>query len=394
MAHKATETTVTPAVLEWVRNTSGYSHNDVARHLDVSPELVLSWEKESAPVTLRISQLENMANYYKRPLATLLLSAPPYEPEPPKDFRRAFQPLTSYSPELRLAIRRARRLQRIAREIMETMGLSIQSRIAEVNLEQAPEVVAKAQREALGIDNKEQLGWYDQWQAYRRWRGALESLNILVFQSDFSRDEAQGFSLSDSHPYVVMISAKDSPTARCFTLFHEFAHLLLREGGICITEIAHHQISGNLAMTEDWCHRFAEAFLIDDDIIRSSEETLAIIKCEPNYEQELKNLAFKFKVSQSVVLFRLWHCELISEGRFWAEYTKLQEAMQLARLKAQKKKTGWPSPAQRAVQERGRRLTRLVLDALDKQVIGYNEATDYLGIRVKHLDRVRERVYG
>lgn len=352
MPHKEAETTVNPAVLEWARITSGYSHNEVARHLGVPPELVLSWEKEAGPVTLRIRQLEDLASYYKRPLAALLLSEPPHEPEPPKDFRRAFQRSTSYSPELKLAIRRARRLRRIACEIMETIDLSTQSDIPKINLEQAPEIVAKAYRKALGIANKEQFGWYDQWQAYRRWREVLESLNIFVFQSEFSREEAQGFSLSDSHPYVIMISSKDSPTARCFTLFHEFAHLLLQEGGICITEIAYSHVSGNLAITEDWCHRFAEAFLIDEDIIRDSSETLAIIKRETDYEQALRHLALRFKVSQAVILFRLRHCELISEERFWAEYTKLQEVMQMARLKAQKKGKGWQPPAQRAVQER------------------------------------------
>lgn len=384
--------TVSPDVLKWAHVSSGYSYEEVARYLEVEPELLSSWEKETEPVTLRISQLSDLSHYYKRPMAALLLSKPPQEPDLPKDFRRAFQHLTTYSPELRFAIRRARRLRRIARELLESIDLSTKSNIKTIDLKQEPEVVARELRGTFGVSDKEQLSWGDQWQAYRYWRELIESLNIYVFQSDFPREEAQGFSLSDSYPYVIMISSKDSPTARCFTLFHEFAHLLLEEGGICITDIAYRRINNRYARTEDWCHRFAEAFLISRDALSRSSEVFEIVEQVPEYEQTLRRLAWRFKVSQAVMLFRLWHCGFISRERFRLEYIKLQEFMKIAKLKAEKRGEGWQPPAQRAVQERGRHLSRLVLDALDHEMLGISEAADYLGIRAKHLGKVRERI--
>lgn len=392
MLHRTTDITISPTVLKWARASSGYSHEDVARYLKIQPELILSWEKENEPVTLRISQLSDLSHYYKRPMAALLLSEPPQEPALPKDFRRAFQPLTTYSPELRLAVRRSRRLRRIARELLESTDLSTKSKIKTVDLKQEPEVIARELRRTLDISDKEQWSWGDQWQAYRYWRELIESLNIFVFQSDFPREEAQGFSLSDSYPFVIMISSKDSPTARCFTLFHEFAHLLLEEGGVCITDTVYHRISNEFARTEDWCHRFAEAFLISRDALSHSSEVFEIAEQVPDYEQALRRLASRFKVSQAVVLFRLWHCDFMSRTRFRLEYMKLRESMKIAKLKATKRGEGWQPPAQRAVQERGRHLSRLVLDALDREVLGFTEAADYLGIRTKHLDNVRKRV--
>ena len=392
MPHRTTDITVSPAVLKWARVSSGYSHEDVARYLEIQPELILSWEKETEPATLRISQLSDLSHYYKRPMAALLLSEPPQEPDLPKDFRRAFQHLTTYSPELRLAIRRSRRLRRIARELLESIDLPAKSNIKTVDLKQEPEVIARELRRAFDVSDKEQWSWGDQWQAYRHWRELVESLNIFVFQSEFPREEAQGFSLSDSYPYVIMISSKDSPTARCFTLFHELAHLLLEEGGVCITDIAYHRINNEFAGTEDWCHRFAEAFLINRDALSHSSEIFEIVEQVPDYEQALRLLAFRFKVSQSVMLFRLWHCDFISKARFRLEYMKLRESMKIAKFKAAKRGAGWQPPAQRAVQERGKHLSRLVLDALDRKVLGFTEAADYLGIRTKHLDKVRERV--
>jgi len=396
MPRRTPEIPISPAVLEWARETAGFTHDEVSHHLGVAREQVEGWEKEAGQVYLRVRQLEDLAHYYKRPLAALLLTERPDEPKPPQDFRRPLQRDKPFSHSLRLAIRRAKRLQRVAREMMEAMELSPVSDIPQVNLQQQPEIVAKAQRKAFGITTKEQLGWRNSGHAFRCWREVLEARSVLVFQSDFPREEAQGFSLSDDHPYAIMVSSADFLTARCFTLFHELAHLLLRQGGVCITEVPYSQISNNLAKTENWCHRFAEAFLIDEEVLRDRDETQAVIRSEPGYEEALKRLAFSFKVSQAVVLFRFWHSELISEGRFSTEYAKLQRVAQIEAEQIKKKRhgKGWPSPAQQVVQERGRLLPRLVLEALDRQMLGYTEAVDYLGVRLKHLDKIRQEAYG
>ena len=71
----------------------------------------------------------------------------------------------------------------------------------------------------------------------------LETHNILVFQGDFEREEAQGFSISSQQPYAIILSSGDYPNARSFTLFHELGHLLLSEGclsyRICQTRSEH-----------------------------------------------------------------------------------------------------------------------------------------------------------
>ncbi|MBM3141600.1 MAG: ImmA/IrrE family metallo-endopeptidase [Chloroflexi bacterium] len=395
MPRKTPEIAISPAVLEWARISAGFSYDDVARRLGISIEKILTWGKEHEPVHLRVRQLEDLAHYFKRPMAALLLLEPPDEPNPPRDFRRAVHRDAPLSPSIRLAIRRARRLQRVTCEVMEEMELSPFSDIPQINVQQQPEMVAKAQREACGISVKEQLEWRSHYEAFRRWREVLEARKILTFQGDFPREEAQGFSLSEGHPYVIMVSSDDPPTARCFTLFHELGHLLLRQGGVCVTELAYSQPLDDLAETESWCHQFAEAFLIDGDVLRSKKETEAIIRRQPNYQQSIRSLAFSFKVSPAVLLFRLWHSELISEDRFWAEFTRLQKTAQAEaeRRKPKKQGKGGPSPAQKCIQERGRFLTRLIVEALDRQILGYTEAADYLGIRLKHLDKVRQSAH-
>lgn len=397
MPPKTAEVTVRPAVLKWARETAGYSPEDVARRLDIPTSRVVGWEGPG-PARLTFRQLEELTRYYKRPTAALLLDEPPAEPPPPVDFRRPLHRDAPFSPELRLAVRRARRLQRLVRELMEAMEQALTSDIPQVNSQASAESVARELRKAFGITTRQQLGWKDPREAFRRWREALEVRRILVFQGDFPREEAQGFSLSDSDPYsIVVTQKKEEPfTARCFTLFHEYAHLLLREGGVCLTQEVPPSDGSSIARTENWCQRFAEAFLVDADVLRDRPETEAVLRRQPGYEHALQRLAFAFKVSQYVVLFRLWHLDLMPEARFWREYNRVrEEAAEAARRREKRKEGGGgPPPAQRAVQERGRLFTRIVLEALEREMLSHAEVMEYLGVRPKHLEKVRLAVYG
>lgn len=395
MPRKTPEVAVNPNVLEWARRASGFSQDDVARHLGLTSNQITMWATNVPHVYLRIRQLQELADYFKRPLASLLLEKPPAELKLPHDYRRARAEYSTLSPDLMLSIRRARRFQRIARELMESAELSVNPMIPKISIKQKPEDVAFEQRKAFGISEQEQFGWRDSRMAYHRWREMLETINILVFQNDFLRDEAQGFSLSDNLPYVIMVSYKDSVNARCFTLFHELAHLLLNEGGLCITETAYAHKHDHSSGIENWCDRFAEAFLVSESSLITRVETPVIINREPGYEYSLKRLASAYKVSQSVILFRLWHTNLISEDRFWDEYSSVQKSLKEdANKEVKKENPRGPSPAVMSVQNRGRFLTNLIIQSLDRQTLGYSEAIDYLGIRLKHLDKIRRIVRG
>ena len=392
MPYKTPELAVSSSVVKWAISTAGYKPYDVVERLDISRELIQAWEKESEHIHLRVTQLEDLAHFLKRPLATFLLEKPPLEPAPPKDFRRAAGKSRPLSPDLRLMIRRSRRLQRVARELMESMGMSTTSEIPTAELRDEPKLVGKELRRSFGISTQEQIEWRSPWEALRKWRDALEKRNILVFQGGFTREEAQGFSNSDEHPFTIILSIEDHPHARNFTLFHELGHLLLGDPGVCKTELIYPVSKTRINRTENWCHRFAESFLIDDETLYSKESTQYIIRMDPDYEAELNKLSMQFKVSRAVILFRLLHDEKISDSSFQSMYLKLQ---QLPRPKRREKKTKWgPPPDQRALNERGGFLSRLVLESLDRNILGYADTADYLGVRPRHFDKIRLVAYG
>ena len=389
MPYKTPELAVNPSVLEWARKTAGFTSDDIAKRLSVSKEQVELWEKGSQEVPLRVTQLEDLAHFLRRPLAAFLLDKPPIEPEPPRDFRRVGGESGPLSPSLKLVIRRARRLQRIAHEVMENMGIAMTSQIPSAKLQDKPEMVGRRLRKSFNVTTQEQFKWRSPSMALNHWRETLEARNILVFQGDFEREEAQGFSISDEHPYAIILSSKDYPNARSFTLLHELGHLLLREGGVCLTEIVYPSRETKITKTENWCHRFAEAFLIDEDILHSKEETEYIIKMTSGYEDKLQKLASQFKVSREVILFKLWHDKSITDSLFWSMYSQLQQKLILPTKREEKKKEGGPSQVQIALRERGRFFSRLILDALDRNILGYTDAADYLSVRPRDFERLR-----
>ena len=385
---------IVPEVLVWARESAGLSQGEVSLKIRSSESDVREWERPGPPSLVSSGQLERIADVVKRPTAALLLNAPPTEPRPPKDFRRPQRRTERHSIDLNRAIRRARRLQRVAAETFRTMEEPVESVLPFTStLTDDPSIVAVRIRAALNIPPNIHTRWPDPYTALRGWRAIVESLNILVFNSDFPRAEAQGFSLSDTQPNVIMLSAKDPPTARCFTLWHEVGHLLLRDTGLCVTDEPEDEGLDDDRRTEDWCHRFAEAMLVDGELLKSRSQASAVTSGRTGYESDLLTLANQFKVSQHVVLFRMRHLEMLPNDRFWWEFNRVrQEQAQEAQRESPNRGGGRNVPNE-IVRNSGQRLARILLQALDRGTLTRADIADYLGARLKHIDNIRREAH-
>ena len=75
---KAFQVSVTPAVMKWARESAGLDVKTVARRLGVSINTVEGWEPDAKmPKRPTLRALEELASFYKRPLATFFLPEPP-----------------------------------------------------------------------------------------------------------------------------------------------------------------------------------------------------------------------------------------------------------------------------------------------------------------------------
>ena len=99
---------------------------------------------------------------------------------------------------------------------------------------------------------------------------------------------------------VVVVNIKDAPRGRIFTLLHELAHIMLKEGGIC---------DFHDADTEAYCNRVAEAALFPREALLQSATVRKHRKDDPVWsDAELGELSRQFGGSREAALVTLWHC--------------------------------------------------------------------------------------
>jgi len=384
MSRKAIYVSVNPSVMKWARESSGRDFKDVKKRLDISVDTIKEWEqRELGAKKPTLNTLKKLATFYKRPLAVFFLPARPQEPSLPTDFR--FLPVEKRHPlsmKARLAVRRARRLQSLATEMMEDFGDKPFAKIGSVSLTEDPEAVASRERDRLSVSIEDQLVFKSDYDAFNRWREALENLNILVLQARIPPEEARGFSLLNHLLPTIIVSISDYIRARIFTLFHEYAHLILGTSGICFPHEAP-QEDANKHEIERFCDHFAGALLVPKHALQQDDNVKQIIRGTTNVDDYLLyEIASHFKVSKAVILRRLLYCELITRDQYSRALLDLQ-----ARKKVKGKSFGLP-PAKRCVAEGGQFFVSLALEAKERDLVTYSDLADYLSIKVKHLDKL------
>lgn len=353
--------------------TSGLEISSIAKRLNVSESTVEGWTTRRQKIS--VSKLENLSEYVKRPLATFLLDSPPDEQMLP-DYRGQSSKITQ---KTALAIRMARYLQEAAGEMMRLLGEDAAPDIhATVTVHQSPEKVASEERLRLGLEERELVyrpGEKAQ-RFYNALREAVEAQNIPVFQQSTSTEEMRGMSLY-GRPCVVLINSKDIMQARRFTLMHEYGHILLREGGLCKPGMRNKDDTYATHNVEAWCNRFAAFALMPRT--QFLEEHQKLKESGKSYAETIDRLARKFVVSKQATAIHA--LDLGLESRDF-------------RSEGKKGKSGGrrPDPVTACVNERGGKLVSLVLASRQARLISGRDAVDYLGIDLKHIAKLRERL--
>lgn len=380
MGRSTAEIRLKPNVLKWARESSGWNTEEISTKLGVGTQEYNHWETGEQPV--RLTTLEKLANYFKRPVATLLLSKPPIEPAPPTDFRLLPKNQSKLARKTILAIRRAQRLQRLARDLLQQLNEDIHPNIGKAKLSDNPEEISLSERRKSEISFDNQKNWKSTNEAFDNWRQAIENQNIFVFRLSMPIDDVRGFSLSNEYPLCIVVNSQDANSAKCFTLFHEYAHLLLNKPGICLPDRIPQKASPNQEI-ELWCNRFSASFLVPKTFMEKSLTRNASLQTSELLQNFLAITGAKCRVSRQVILGRLLDLNIISYRRFDDELHTL-----VATLK--KRARGGPVPPEkRCIGENGRLFTSVALRSHEGGILTHRDLADYLSISVKYLDKVQ-----
>ncbi len=379
---------VSGAVLRWARESFGVNVSEAADLAHASITSIESWEGGRSTPT--VSELKRLASAYRRQLATLLLRDPPTEDEPHlPDFRRR----TDYtpprvSPGVHLAIREVRRQQLALAQVAPALGL----KALPVGSAQPrdPEGLANAWRERLGVSVDSQTRWRDTAAALRAWRDLVEAAGSIVLQLKIGDEGIRGFSVVQALVPAIALSTDDSNAGRIFTLFHELAHLLIGEVGICQPGSALRYEPMALA-EERFCNRFAGAFLVPLDVLVQLEEArkLAAMPALPS-EADFGPLKRVFKVSSQVLWYRLRDADLIKGDRYlglWSLWASQSPSPRSLFGRSQDR-------PHRAISQYGRRFVSSILEAEGRGYIGFGDVLNYTRVRADEVRKLASLAAG
>lgn len=387
MSRKSLEVSIEPKLLTWARDSIGKSIPEVAKRMGVTESAVKGWESGQRKVTLL--QLEKLAKtVYKRPLAAFFLNVPPIEPPLPADYRvLPTEKKLPFSAKTRLAIRRARRLQSLATELMANLNRGV-SKVGTAKLSDNPEEAAIKIRQEAQINIDKQLGWKNSNEAFNVWKRFLEDRGILIFQMSLPiEDTIRGFSLVDGKIPTIVLNIKDSINGRIFSLFHEYGHLLLNEIGICNME-EQDNLPKDKAI-EKFCNQFSGAFLVPKNDLLNHSAVKSIKQYTNIPDGVLEIIANDFKVSKEVILLRMVTFGWVSKDMYKQKHEEWEGKRKEVPEEARIYKISQPK---KCIRENGVPFVSLVIEAHNKGVITYRDISDYLGVRTRHLPKIEQLV--
>jgi len=379
---------VNPNLLTWAREQSGYAPGPVAKRLNVKPERLLAWERGEVKPT--VHQAQALARFYHRPFGVFFLPQPPTIPPLATEYRRlpGVTPGVE-SPELRLALRMMSLRREIMLELIDEMDETTIQFTAQAHLGESPQELARRLRELLGVSVQEQLDWRDEWQAWRRWREAVESVGILVFQfPKVSLNQARGVSLLRFPMPAIGINSKESaPGARIFTLLHEFTHIALAAANEERAALNESRNDAEWSNVERFAEEVASSILIPEDVLQNFLRRMSVAR--DTWDVPLvRSLAVKFRVTPLAMATRLRSAGQLS----WHGYRDWRESWSQYVATLNPAKGGFAHPVDKTLGRAGRTFTQLVIEALDANRITAVQACRYLDLRFDHFEKLRSNL--
>lgn len=366
-----TELKINPKLLQWAREECGYSPAEIASRLHVDQEEYLAWENTGTG--LGLNDLVALSKACKRQIAFFFLPSIPPKTKKPTDFRNLEPPLARLSDKTLLAIRRTARFHDFLLQLhgpeyyQDKYSWLTRYRRSFARQEDSEEGINWI-RSLLNYPIEEQTaGVIDSETSYRRWRNSVEhNLGIHVFQFAMPRDEVQGFSYSDSFPCCITINNAYPATSRTFTLFHELAHILRSQSGLCKPDDT--LFRREETSTEYDCNSFAGSLLVPAKEVVPAKDKDTIFK-----------YATRFKISSEVYLRRLFTLGFVSENEFFPLLDEIRKSVLPIKPHYSK------SQISKSINSRGEALFNATLEAMSQRKVTYSLASDILGLKINYL---------
>jgi Zn-dependent peptidase ImmA (M78 family) len=219
-------------------------------------------------------------------------------------------------------------------------------------------------RKLLGVTIETQLRIHDSQRALRLWRDRVEEhLGVYTFSQLMTYGEIDGFSYTeDGYPYGITLNSRNTKNRNIFTLFHEIAHIMEGDSGLCLVS----EESAINSNTERRCDNFAAEFLMPKEAMKI-----------PIDFDGAKAFAAEFCVSTEAYIRRLYSIKAINE----TTKNKYIKEIYKTPLKTKKKGEMKIPPIVMSKSRSGEKFFDLVINAHNTGRLSSSEAADVLKLR-------------
>lgn len=254
--------------------------------------------------------------------------------------------------------------------------------------QKSPEYIAAELRKSLKVDVRTldaSNGEYDIW---NYWKTLFSNRGLYIFERSWDIKSVRAFSLTRKNKYAAVVSTKDIPLARAFSLLHEVFHIIRNEQSICDLHY-----SSNDSDIEVECNRFAASFLMPEKDFNSIAQKLGL---KPNTANKvtdhvIKSLQKNFHTSRLSTYRRLYTLRYIGQS----EYEKIQDSYD-GFEKFEKKSTGGSKEIyyRTRLNGVGKKLAGELFNAYSSNQLTSLSLANVLKIRVSQLPAVNNLMGG
>ena len=376
-------TIISGDMIQWARERSELSVDELSQKLRVSREKILQWEEGKKPISM--GHAERLAKLALIPFGVLFADNVPDINLPIPDFRtRGAEYIAEPSPELMETINDAKEKQEWYRDYLLSEGHKPLSYVGKESLKTSPEAMAKKILRILGLSSNWRHG---SWQKVLSLLiNKAEDAGIIVLLNGIVKTnthrpldvgEFRGFVLSDEIAPLVFINGQDAKSAQMFTLIHEIAHILLGQSALVDAEMNPSTKANRL---ERFCNQVSANFLTP------KQDFMKFWKSSKSIDENLDYVSRYFKVSRLVCISRAFQLNYID----WPTRQRLWEK-EIDEMKSRKKKSDGGNFHESQKFRTGRLVAQAVLSEVRSNRMLFRDAFHLLGVKsVKSLHSFSE----
>ncbi|GAW86773.1 conserved hypothetical protein [Bathymodiolus platifrons methanotrophic gill symbiont] len=380
---------INPSRLEWCLNAVQIDINHLSADLKISQK-TLEQAMESKEV-FSVTQLEKIANYFKRNMLFFLESEAPKEEEIYSlQFRTINNKKPIHSPKLRGFIEQVEKQRQVYLGLLDDLGEAINKvwYPDDLNLNEDIKSISANIRSWLGLAVSDD---------FSDMRHAVEQKGIMVIVSNGyngkwqidKKNPVRGFSLYYDVLPIIVIKKQASLGAQTFTLMHEFAHLLLHRE----SAIDNDEDFDNYQGKEKEANDFAGNLLIPDSFLNQIDTERLLGLQTQEYDSFLEDYRELWSVSHRAILVRLLINEEISQYHYKNYVDYKEEQLRREATQVSSKSIPRTYRHREPMNVFGKPFVYAVFDSLHNKKITLAKASTYLdNLKISDVRKLEQHV--